>query len=184
MSLSAHFLLFFFILSTFWGTVHFETAPSKVEIIKKKKLELNKEVSLKEILLKKDFRPISGIEIKSTIKYIEYDVNKNVYNVYFELSFYDGRVLMTKSADKTLVMGIYDENFNYVEIKEYPTFKFDWGVKVVKRNSDIKMKIEPVVMNKEKTFILGIEFQEGIKGETIYKCDLKSKKSETGAVSK
>ena len=161
------------------GVLLYDMTSSKIELVKKKKLELNNEVNLKEILEKKDFIPISGMDIKSTIKYIEYDINKNVYNVYFELSFFDARVSVTQTSDQTLVMGIYDENFNYMEIKEYPTYKFEWGVEIIKRNSDIRMKIQPVIMNKDKTFVFGIGFQEDVKGETIYKYDLETNKSET-----
>lgn len=115
------------------GVILYNITSSKVEVIKKKKLEINNEVNLKEILLKKDFRPINGIDIKYTIKYVEYDENENTYHVYFELSFFDGKVLITKTEDKTLVMGVYDGNFNYIDMKEYPTYDSIGEVNVVEK---------------------------------------------------
>jgi hypothetical protein len=161
------------------GIILYDITPSKIEIIKKRKLDISNDVNLNEILIKKNFRPIDGIDVEVKIKYVEYNVNKNVYHVYFELSFFDGRVLITKTSDQTLVMGIYDKYFNYIDIKEYPTYISDWKVEFIEVNSKIGMKINPVIMDKEKKFIFGVKFRENLKGAVIYKKNLDSNELET-----
>lgn len=160
------------------GLILYNITSSKVEVIKKKKLEIDKDVNLREVLLKKDIIHIKGADINFDINYIEYDINKNVYNVYFTLYFFDGRFSVSGPSDKTIVMGVYDDSFNYIDIKEHPILKSDLGVEVMVVRSEIKIMINPVIMDKEKKNIFGVNFKEKNEGAEIYKKSLESNKVE------
>lgn len=104
------------------GVILFDISPMKIQLIKQKNITIPKEINLEEIVLKKKINLIGKIQEKS-IKYIEYDTNKKEYNIYYELKF------MSEEShlffDKTLIMAMYDENFDYTGIKDYPIYEYN-----------------------------------------------------------
>jgi hypothetical protein len=104
------------------GVILYNISYSEIEILKQKQLDISKEVNLEEIIQQKNI-DIIGKNRKSTIKYIEYDNNNKVFNVYYELKFVTPQSELF--LDKTLIMGIYDENFNYLKLEKNPVYVFD-----------------------------------------------------------
>ena len=104
------------------GILLFDISSTEVQLIKQKNITIPKEVNLEEIVLNKKINLIGKIQEKS-IKYVEYDMYKKEYNIYYELKF------MSEEShlffDKTLIMVICDENFNYIGIESYPIYEYN-----------------------------------------------------------
>lgn len=189
--------------------------------IKQKKLCIGDNVNLEEIIKKRKIVFIGNYR-EVVIKYAEYDENKKVYNVYYEVGFVTPQSQF--SLTKIVIMGVYDENFNYLAIEEYPTYEYDQEEEMVEEiqeskngavaffklsnhqdrktlkysygkkelylirhkdgsdefnNKNIKEVFSPALINKNKTFILGMGSLSGtIKDNRLYKYDLKTEKIE------
>ena len=89
--------------------------------IKQKKLCIGDNVNLEEIIKKRKIVFIGNYR-EVVIKYAEYDENKKVYNVYYEVGFVTPQSQF--SLTKIVIMGVYDENFNYLAIEEYPLYRY------------------------------------------------------------
>ena len=101
------------------GVILYDITSSGIEIIKQKKLDISKEVNLEEIIKQKDI-DIMDKNRGVKIKYIEYDNNNQVYNVYYELKFITPETELF--LDKTLIMGVYDENFDFLKVEKNPVY--------------------------------------------------------------
>ena len=103
------------------SVILYDITSSKIEIIKKKQLDISSEVDLKKIIKKRKIVFIGNYR-EVVIKYAEYDENKKVYNVYYEVGFVTPQSQF--SLTKIVIMGVYDENFNYLAIEEYPLYRY------------------------------------------------------------
>ncbi|MBP9479040.1 MAG: hypothetical protein KBF12_10505, partial [Sebaldella sp.] len=93
------------------SVILYDITSSKIEIIKKKQLDISSEVDLEKIIKKRKIVFIGNYR-EVVIKYVEYDENKKVYNVYYEVGFVTPQSQF--SLTKIVIMGVYDENFNYL----------------------------------------------------------------------
>ena len=103
------------------SVILYDITSSKIEIIKKKQLDISSEVDLEKIIKKRKIVFIGNYR-EVVIKYAEYDENKKVYNVYYEVGFVTPQSQF--SLTKIVIMGVYDENFNYLAIEEYPLYRY------------------------------------------------------------
>ena len=103
------------------SVILYDITSSKIEIIKKKQLDISSEVDLEKIIKKRKIVFIGNYR-EVVIKYVEYDENKKVYNVYYEVGFVTPQSQF--SLTKIVIMGVYDENFNYLAIEEYPLYRY------------------------------------------------------------